>query len=95
MYNNKQTFIISVCILQSHLFTVLQDHVSLLLEKTVLGMLVQVLWYHSPHLMFLACSLTVLLAYANAKMGVRIDATRSLTFPQKWLDCFSLGISKV
>ena len=50
---NEQTFIISVCILQSRLSTVSQTHGSLFLEKNVLGMVVTVLWYHSPHLMHL------------------------------------------
>jgi len=61
MYNNEQTFIISVCILQSRLFTLFTG------PWLSLGMLVQVLWYHSPHLMHLAMSADHLLAYSRCK----------------------------
>ena len=58
MYNNEQTFIIRVCILQSCLLTVSQAHGSLPWKKLAVFRDVGAgLWYCSPHLMHLAIAM--------------------------------------
>ena len=66
MYSNEQTFIISVytTVMSMSICSVRRPMALFSSKKTVLGVLVQVLWYHSPHLMHLAM-------FADRPSGIR------------------------